>query len=32
MHEVKDRFRESMSRLATGVTVVMTEIDGRPGD
>ncbi|WP_035101508.1 flavin reductase family protein [Aneurinibacillus terranovensis] len=30
MHEVKDRFRESMSRLATGVTIVMTEMDGRP--
>ncbi|MEE3956052.1 flavin reductase family protein [Peribacillus frigoritolerans] len=30
MNEVKDRFRESMGRLATGVTIVMTEIDGRP--
>lgn len=30
MHEVKDRFRESMGRLATGVTIVTTEIDGRP--
>jgi flavin reductase ActVB len=30
MNEIKDKFRESMSRLATGVTIVMTEIDGRP--
>lgn len=30
MQEVKDKFRESMSRLASGVTVVMTEMDGRP--
>ncbi|WP_019119062.1 flavin reductase family protein [Brevibacillus massiliensis] len=30
MQEVKDKFRESMSRLASGVTVVMTEVDGRP--
>ncbi|WP_199880559.1 flavin reductase family protein [Bacillus massiliglaciei] len=30
MNEVKDRFLESMGRLATGVTIVMTEIEGRP--
>ncbi|NYE06309.1 flavin reductase ActVB [Bacillus niacini] len=30
MDEVKNKFRESMSRLATGVTIVMTEIEGRP--
>jgi len=30
MHELKDKFRESMGRLATGVSIVMTEIDGRP--
>jgi flavin reductase ActVB len=27
---VKDRFLESMGRLAAGVTVVLTEMDGRP--
>jgi flavin reductase ActVB len=30
MSEVRDNFRESMSRLASGVTIVMTEIDNRP--
>jgi flavin reductase ActVB len=30
MDEIKDKFRESMGRLATGVTIVMTEIEGRP--
>ncbi|PLT35949.1 flavin reductase family protein [Bacillus sp. V5-8f] len=30
MSDVKDKFRESMSQLAAGVTIVMTEIDGRP--
>jgi flavin reductase ActVB len=30
MSEVRDNFRESMSRLASGVSIVMTEIDNRP--
>ncbi|MFD1708269.1 flavin reductase family protein [Siminovitchia sediminis] len=30
MQEVAELFKESMGRLATGVTVVTTEIDGRP--
>lgn len=30
MDEIKGLFRESMSRLAAGVTVVMTEMEGRP--
>jgi flavin reductase ActVB len=30
MNELQDRFRQSMGRLAAGVTVVMTEIDARP--
>lgn len=30
MDELQNKFRESMSRLAAGVTVVTTEIDGRP--
>jgi flavin reductase ActVB len=30
MSEVRDNFRESMGRLASGVSIVMTEIDNRP--
>lgn len=30
MNKLQDRFRQSMGRLATGVTIVMTEMDGRP--
>lgn len=30
METLKDKFRESMSRLASGVSVVTTELDGRP--
>jgi flavin reductase ActVB len=30
MEEVKNKFRDSMGRLATGVTTVLTEIDNRP--
>ncbi|MDQ0219863.1 flavin reductase [Peribacillus cavernae] len=30
MSEVTDLFKESMGRLATGVTVVTSEVDGRP--
>ncbi|WP_071394205.1 flavin reductase family protein [Bacillus tuaregi] len=30
MNELQKNFRESMSRLAAGVTLVTTEIDGRP--
>ncbi|PLR80579.1 hypothetical protein CVD25_18710 [Bacillus canaveralius] len=30
MQEVMEKFKESMGRLAAGVTVVTTEVDGRP--
>ncbi len=30
MGDIKDRFRQSMSRLASGVSVVTTSVDGRP--
>lgn len=30
MQQVTDLFKESMGRLATGVTVVTSEVDGRP--